>query len=378
MTPTTTVKPVGAPGQVPPTTPTSSVPSQPSQQRPSVAPVVSRPAAAAPTMAQQANRVAVAAIPANILKRLQKQTFDTRDITSAWFHGIIYGPTDARKSTVAAKFGTPENTRIVLVRSKEQLIPLRSLGYKAFIAETWEHVTYALTYPEAIWPEWTQANFPDRTLILDDITEAKDMALEENETMMRDDGSEHVIKNPMLVVRGAKGDIREVVKAVLRKPMHFIIVSCAREWDQTKSQGRVEPDLPQSIANMVKTDFEFCFYILKSNWRFVTSETRIASQRKNDKGKDEAYIQTIFAKHKVPEELEGGKVIRLQEPMDLRAIWNRIQAATKGDVITPLKPLEEQDEQQTEGEVAGVSTSETGGTADDAPAANQPTEKVAD
>lgn len=272
-------------------------------------------------MAQQANAQTGAKIAPSILAKLQKKKFSTGEVSNEWFHCLLYSGTDARKSTTAAKFGTPENTRIILVRRKEQLIPLRKLNYKAFLASDWSDVQNALLYPEAIWPEW--AGLADRTLILDDATEAKDMAIEDNE--VREDGSE--VKDFRQVIKGTLGDMRPVIKAVLRKPLHFIIVSMSRQFDVTKDQGTVSPDLPSSIANLMMTDMEFVFYIDKKKWQIVTGEKRVAGLRKNEKGKDEPYIQTIFAKHKLPEELEGKGILKPEESMNLRAIWEKIRAA---------------------------------------------------
>lgn len=263
------------------------------------------------TMAQKANVVTGTQLSSQTLAKLKSRTFDTRELGAKWFHGIIYGPTDSRKSTTAAEFGDPDDVRIIIVRNREQLMPVMDKGYQAFHAENWAQLSLALRYPEQIWPDWARRT--NRTLILDDLTEGKDMALEDNETT--DDGKE--VRDLRQVTRGAKEDIREVVKSVLRKPMNFIIVCMAREWDQTKDKGHIAPDLPQSISNLVTTDFEYVFYVRKDLWKFVTGQFRLPGVKKNEKGKDEAYVQTIFAKHKVPKELVG-KVLKPLEAMNLR------------------------------------------------------------
>lgn len=294
------------------------------------------------TMAQQANSVAGTTLSAGTLAKLKARTFNTKELSARWLHAIIYGPTDARKSTSAAEFGSPEDVRIILVRNREQLLPVMDKGYIAFHAETWAQLSMALKYPEQIWPEW--AKRPNRTLILDDMTEGKDLAMEDNETTTDAQGNSKEVADLRKVVRGAKEDIRDVIKSVLRKPLNFIIVCMAREWDTTKDQGNIAPDLPQSISNLVTTDFEYVFYVKKDSWEFITAPLRLPGTRRNEKNKDEAYTRTIFAKHKVPKELVG-KVLKVKEKMDLREIWTRIQNATKafaaGEFV-PVTPIVEE------------------------------------
>jgi len=269
------------------------------------------------------NAAAARSIPTAILDKLQKQKFNTGEITTPYFRCFLYGEVDSGKSVCAAKFGTPENTRIILTRQKEQLDPLRKKKYEAFHANTVENFRYAVMYPEAIWPEW--ANLPDRTLIIDDITQVKDMLNDDNS--FNDAGAE--VKDIRKVSKGSKDDLRDMIQlSALTKPMNLIVTALERSWE-TGNEIRISPDLPPAMSNMLAADFEFVLNIRKINANarhLITETSREAFIKKDDKGKDTPYQIVRFARNKIPEELVGKGIIKPTEPADLRLLWEKVRA----------------------------------------------------
>jgi len=257
-----------------------------------------------------------------LMKQIEAQKFNTSEIINPYFRCFLYGDIDSGKTTAAAKFDTPEKVRIIVTRQIEQLLPLKKKGYKAFHANTVTLFRTAVMYPEVIWPEW--ANIEDRTLVIDDMTQAKDIINDDNSST--DEGVE--IKDIRRISKGAKDDMRELIQlSALSKPMNLIITALERSWEVGK-EIKISPDLPPSMAGMINADFEFVFNIVKENATtrtLITETARESFTKKDDKGKDVPYQLVRFARNKIPEEWVGRGIIRPREPADLRAVWDRIK-----------------------------------------------------
>lgn len=253
------------------------------------------------------------------------EKFNTRSIKSPYFHAIIYGETDARKTSTAALFGSPDDVRIVLTRNKSQAIPLRDNGYEVAHCPDASTMRFALSYPEKVWPEWAER--PNRTLILDDISKGKDLLLDENETITNDAGVTKEVRDMRQVHRGAKKDMAEILASILNKPMNFIAIASAQVYEnQLTHEENITPELPPAMGRIVLTDFEFIFYINKRTWKFITGEKRDMYQERDDKGRMQTHMRYIFAKNKLPLSMIGKRVLLPEEPMDLRVIWEKVKA----------------------------------------------------
>lgn len=240
----------------------------------------------------------------------------TSAIESPWLRLCIHGDIDSRKTSTAASFAAPEDTRIILTRGEDQLLPIRSLGIKYQMCKNLKEFQYAAMYPEQIWPEW--AGLPNRTLIFDDITKAKELALDDN-----DDG-----QNNMLVYREATKDIGSIFKSVFSKPQHVIAIALTTSYENDIShEENLTPDLPPSMRRMLMADFSFVFYIDKTKKVFFTSEHRQTWQGMDEKMRAKVCTRIIFARHKLPKELEGKGIIAPEEPLDVAAIWKKVREA---------------------------------------------------
>lgn len=266
------------------------------------------------SLSQQINSVVAAKLPA---PKGMPPVGTTDVIRNPWLRLCVYGDIDSQKTTVAASFASPEDTRIILTRGEDQLIPIKSLGIQYQKCETLAQFEYACLYPENIFgPEW--ASSPNRTLIVDDITKAKEMALDENDT-----GG-----NNMLTYRGATKDISSIFKSVFSKPQHVIAIALASSYENDIShEENLTPDLPPAMRRMLMADFSFVFFINKAKHVFYTQESRQTWQGTDDKMRPKVCTRTIFARHKLPKELEGTGVIKPEEPLDIAAIWRKVQEA---------------------------------------------------
>jgi len=250
--------------------------------------------------------------------------FNTKELTSGYFHGCVYGDTGVRKSVTAARFGKAATTAIILTRRKEQLIPLRDEGYSVALVENASALRYAAQFPEKLWPDW--ANVEDRLLVIDDATEAVNMLVEDNQVI---DGKE--VRDPRRSYRAAGEDLKELTKSCLRKPMHLVLVAVAKVRENSlTNEERIGPDLPPSMLSMLLTELEFVWYIKPSTWKFVTERDFITFQEPDEKGVLRTYRREIFAKSKIPIGLVNKNVLHKEEDMDIRAIWERIR---KGEAV---------------------------------------------
>ena len=249
--------------------------------------------------------------------------FNTKDLLTnkTFFHGCIYGETSTRRSTVSAKFFGVDNTRIVLTRQKEQLIPLQEMGYKVAQVEDAAALQYAMLYPEKLWPEW--ANLPERALVLDDGTMAVEMLLEANETI---DGKE--VRDRRRTYDAAGQDLREIMRAARRKPQHLILIATAKVRENPiTNEERVGPELPPSMLSFLLAELEYCFYVKPSNWKFITDRDFFTFEDFDDKGNKRTYRREIFAKNKLSQAAATRGVLLKEEPMDLAAIWKKVREA---------------------------------------------------
>lgn len=257
------------------------------------------------------SQASAAKIPPNVLDKLQKQKFNTNDIISPWFRCILYGDIDVGKTVTAARFDTPEKVRIIMTRQKEQTLSLQGENYQCFHAENSEMLRYVMLYPEVIWPEW--AKIPDKTLVLDDITQAADMAVDDNDS-----------PDTRKSFKGAKDDLRELIQlGVLRKPMNFIMVALERS-TEIGAEIRIGPNLSPSIASMMNADFEFVFNLVPGR-NVLTTSNRQAFIKKDENNKDKTFSLVRFARHKIPVSMQNKGLIKPAEPADLRLIWERVR-----------------------------------------------------
>ncbi len=256
------------------------------------------------------------------------------ELTSPRFRCLLYGDTDALKTTTAARFAGPDDVRIILVRNEAQMIALRGLGYKYYFAPDVDKATFALQFPEKVFGmEW--AARPDATLILDDVTYLKDMSVEDNET--RTVGQHTVdVKDARQVYKAVLKDIGwdSFCRGILLKNFHFIAIALASSYKPLPNEERVEPDLPPKMRQLLKTDFEHVLYIQKSesrkDYRLLTQDTYERVVMTNEKGMAVPYKRIIVAKHKLPVLVADQGIIKPVEPLDLRAFWAKIRDAEIG------------------------------------------------
>jgi hypothetical protein len=282
------------------------------------------------TLLRRQVNAATAVRPVATSLRSKIELFDASSLTQSYFRFVLYAETSRYKTTTAALFSDPDHTRIVLLRRKEQMLPLRDLGYKEIAhCPTLDKAQEALLHPEALWPEW--AKLTDRYLMLDDLTQLKDMILEDSETTVDAAGNEREVKDLRQIHRAAKDAMKDIIRGVLDKPMHFGCVAMAVSFpSQIDGNERIWPDLPPKMGNMVDTDFEFVLYI-DDHYKLVTTEIEIPFRYQDPKtGKEATKMRRIFAKHKLPLQyckVEKGKqpLLALREPLDLRAFWEKVR-----------------------------------------------------
>jgi len=245
----------------------------------------------------------------------------TKNLDSIWMRAMIYGETNARKTSTAVTFGSTDDVRIILTRAEDQLIPLIGLDYKYEFCDTMQKLRYAMLYPENLWPDWASRAEP--IIVVDDITKAKDMMLDSNEY-----NEKGVRQNNMLIHRESKAEMAELMKSLFNKPMHVICTAFANIYENPITHDEnVGPDIPPAMLRMLSADFSFCFYIDKAKWMFRTNDFRETYTDVDEKMVSRTFTRIILAKHKIPKHLVGKGVINDLEKMDLADIWRRIRAA---------------------------------------------------
>lgn len=278
-------------------------------------PIVTQPARTLSQAVQQRS-VAGAVTPKGLatVKR-------TSEIESPYLRLCLYGDIDSLKTTTSMTF-KPESSAIILTRGTDQLRPIMSLNAPFLQVTNLEQFQFAALHPEhkdVFGPEW--GDNPDRVLILDDITRAKDFALDNN-----DEG-----QNNMLVYREATKDIGAIFMSVFRQPQHVIAIALAASYENDIShEENLTPDLPPSMRRLLMADFSYVFYADRLQQKLVTSSKRQVWQGMDEKMRPKTCSRTIFARNKIPKEFVGKGILNQEEPMDLAAIWQKIQAA-KGE-----------------------------------------------
>lgn len=257
--------------------------------------------------------------------KMRGTAFVTTELSTPYLHCILYGETDARKSVTAAHFGTPDNTRIIMTRRAEQLIGLKNKPYRGYVVADAADMQNACLYPEAIWPEWLDLDPADRTLIVDDMTEGKELFLEANSTI-ESGGQVRDVRDPRKMYGGAQSDVRDMMRPLLSRRHHLIIIANAKIYTNDIShEETVSPDIPPQMNRMLTTDFEFCFYIDKRRQQILTRSS-YDSWVETINNKAKSHSRTIFAKNKLPLEQAKTALAQWEQP-DLRAIWNKVLSA---------------------------------------------------
>lgn len=271
-------------------------------------PVVSKPVTLTPLV--QAKTTAAVAPPKVTVKR-------TGAIDSPYLRLCLYGDIGTYKTTIAAHFSRPEATRIVLTRGEDQLLPIRSLDIPYVAVNNIADFQKVAMNPVGVFgKEW--GDMPDRTLIFDDITRAKDFALDAN-----DDG-----QNNMVIYREATKDIGSIFLSVFRQPQHVIAIALAASYENDIThKENLTADLPPAMRRFLLADFSYVFYCDRINQKLLTAEKRDQWQGTDEKMRPKTLTRTIFARHKLPQELVGKGIIEPEEPMDLAAIWKKVQEA---------------------------------------------------
>lgn len=263
--------------------------------------------------------------------QLRTRTKSTKDLVSPWFRLLLHGEIDSKKTTTAAHFGSPEQTRIILTRGEDQLAPIRSEGYQYLAVENANEFTEAMKYCGQIWPEW--AKHPEPVLIVDDLTRGKDYVLKDSSTYVTGSGEEKEFKDNRKIHVGALQSMDAVFSVVNRKPMHVILIATSKVRENNITQEEsIFPDLPPAMSNLIMSDYSFIFFINKkkpTNACLLTSKD-FESVTEYDEGqkKNVTHQRFFFARHKLPWELESKGVLRQYENLDLRGIWNRIKTGT--------------------------------------------------
>lgn len=249
----------------------------------------------------------------------------TNDLQTNYFHGMLYGETDRRKTTTAAEFGGPQRTFILLTRSPEQLIPIRAGNYHYARIEDGQALAWALTYPEkaadaAGFPEWK--DMPDRVLMVDDMSEGMSMFVDDNST--RDDGTE--VRDGRQIYKAVNDDLRSIMTSMKKKQMHTVFTALAKVTPSPiANEETVYPDMPTGARSIITADLEFVFY-MKPNGKMLTTSDFLTYTRKDDKGKLISGKRDIFAKYKLDRTLIGRTppVILKEENMNLAELWKRV------------------------------------------------------
>lgn len=256
---------------------------------------------------------------------------NTNDMGEQFLHCLLYGEIDSWKTTTAARFGGPSRTLIVLTRAPEQLIPLDGQGFRYVRVENSDALRYALQFPEKAadaigWPEWK--DIPDRVLVVDDMTEGVNFIVEDNET--NDEGKER--KDGRQIYKGANADLAEMLASLKRKPMHLIMTALAKvDLHPIFNEETVGPDLPKGARTRLLADLEYVFFMKRATHKMVTTGVSISFTKKNEFGKDITGHRDIIARNKLPGKLCDltPSFLSLEIPMDLAAMWKKIQAAKK-------------------------------------------------
>jgi hypothetical protein len=268
------------------------------------------------------------------------RAFNTQDLKNevSFFHGMLYGETDSRKTSTAASFGGPERTLILLTRAPEQLIPLQEQGFHVALITDGEALSWALQFPDQAaqtvgFPEWAdmlKTPGSEPVLMIDDFTEGSAMLVDENST--NDEGKER--KDGRQIYKAVNDNLREIMISLKRRQMHTIFTALAKKYETpVANEEAIGPDMPSGARLIVTAELEHVLFMKKSNHKFVVRPMYLNYKKKDDHGKDQVYKREIFAKHKLPKELalRQPSVLNIsgEEEMDLRAFWNKVKPPKK-------------------------------------------------
>lgn len=323
------------------TTPTvpNAVGPVPAAQPTQVAPKSTAPVSAAPKPATSlvSQVVAASARRSPMVTKLQGRTKSTFDIVSPWARILVHGEIDSLKTTVAHHFGKPEQCRTILTRGEDQMLPVINEGYKYVKVDNAEEFTEALSYCDSIWPDW--AKHPDPILIVDDITRAKDYVVSSSKYYSDSSGNQKEYKDNRKVFGVAMGEFDAMFTIANKKPIHIVLTGLSKVVEGKISlEETVMPDLSQGIGNLIMSDYSFIWFLNKKK----PVETRLLTEMDNEAVTEYSetakmnvtYQRYYFARSKVPSELVG-KVIKKYEPANLRAVWDKVMAARKGQIAKP-------------------------------------------
>jgi hypothetical protein len=284
-----------------------------------------------PSLSQQV----VARAAGNAPKGFTGARTNTLDVS--YFHGMLYGETDSRKTVTAASFGGPERTFILLTRSPEQLIPIRSGNYHYARIEDGRALAWALQFPAkaadaAGFPEWKDRE--DRVLMVDDMTEGASAMVDDNST--RDDGTE--VKDGRQIYKAVNDDLRSIMTSLKKQRMHLIFTALAKVApSQIANEETVFPDMPSGARSIICADLEFIFFMKKATGKMLTAPDYLTFVKKDEKtGKPIPGRREVFAKNKIDQFLVGRTppVLSKEEQMDLVGVWSKIQAAAKSGAVS--------------------------------------------
>lgn len=318
-------------------TPVQSAPKTVAPTQTKTPPVASAPVTqAASSIAAGVN--AAVGVKAPIPKGIR--AFNTSDLKKevSFFHGMLYGETDSRKTTTAAEFGGPEKTFILGTRAAEQLIPLQEKSYHCALITDGAALSWALQFPDLAakafgFPEWAEMlEAPDAepVLMVDDMTEGSGMLVDENE--FNDEGKER--KDGRQIYKAVNDNLREIMVSLKRRKMHTVFTSLARKYETPiANEEQVGPDMPTGARSIITAELEHVLFLKKSTHKFLFRPVYINYKKKDDKGKEQIYRREIFAKYKMPKEmaLKMPPVLNAtgEEEMDLRAFWNKVKPPKK-------------------------------------------------
>ena len=287
-------------------------------KNPTPAPTVAAPK---PVGSATATMAARSPLPPSLTKG------NTNLMDTQWFRVCLYSEYKARKTSTAARFSKPEDAFIVLTRSIEQLKPLEGSGYDYAHCKDATALRYALMYPERVARDGWATN-QNRTLIVDDMTEAVSMLLTDARG-----GEDNTGFTRMRAHDRAGSELRDLLTSLRLKPQHLVVVALAKVRDnQITNEERVAPDLPPAMLNFVMTDLDHVFYINPKTWQLLTERHYFAYEDVDASGKKQNYSREIFASHKVPFG-KAGKVLQKYENLDLAAVWGKI----RNGATTPTK-----------------------------------------
>lgn len=257
---------------------------------------------------------------------------NTRDLGQQFFRFMLYGPTNARKTFTAARFGTEEEVRIILTRAKEQLRPLEAnFSYEYAEVDNSGDLEALILHPESFWTDPTWTTNPNRTLIIDDITEGVNMLVDDNSII-----DDREVKDARRSYREAGKSVRTWIQLAFRARQHIGVVALER-MKEIPGGERITPDLPPSMQGMITTDLDYVFYIKTGLWKLIVDRKSETFEKLVD-GKKDTLTRYIFAKNKQRynpvKPMVGNGIFGPDEPMDLRKIWGKIVSANQARMAT--------------------------------------------